>query len=130
MMRKGMSEQRAHPRYAIELDAELDLRDGSPPIKSRTHDISRGGFSALAKSDIPTIANGASCIVRLALVFSETEFSEQISLDATVMWCTRLRGAVQLGVKFAELDQQARSYLDLFMHFLETGEEDEPGAAE
>lgn len=124
-----MSEQRAHPRYAIELDAELVFGQGATSIKGRTHDISLGGFSMLSKVDTPTVANGSTCVVRLALVFSETEFSEHISLEGIAMWCTRLRGGVQIGVKFSALDAQARQYLELFIHFLESGEEDDPADA-
>jgi hypothetical protein len=125
-----MSEQRAHPRYAIELDADLEFGDGNASIKGRTHDISRGGFSMLAKADTRSVDSGTQCTVRVALVFSETEFSEQIALQGTVMWCTRLRGGVQIGIKFAALDAQAREYLDLFMHFLESGEEDDGDGAD
>ena len=131
MIQCDMSEQRQreHPRFAIELDAEIDLGDGTTRIRGRTHDISRGGFSMLAKAmDTSSVTAGSPCTVRLALVFSENEFSEHITLAGAVMWCTRLREGVQVGVKFALTDAQSRGYLDLFIHFLEEGEEDESGA--
>jgi len=34
-----------------------------------------------------------------------------------------MKGVYQIGVKFAQLDQQSRSYLDLFIKFLDGGEE-------
>ena len=37
-------QERAHPRYAIELDAELVLSHPDRSLRGRTHDISRGGF--------------------------------------------------------------------------------------
>ena len=122
-----MSEQRAHPRYAIELDVELDLTsEGNRKIRGRTHDISRGGFCMLAAHGVPDVASGSPTAVRMALVFSETEFSEQLTLYGTVMWCTRLKEGTQLGVKFDPLSGQSQGYLDLFIKFLEEGLEDEP----
>jgi c-di-GMP-binding flagellar brake protein YcgR len=111
-------ENRQHPRYAIELDAEITVAGTS--VSGRTHDISRGGFCMLAKQSVPV---GASGQVKLALVFSETEFSEHLVLPATTVWCTPLKGAYQIGVKFVTLDAQNRAYLDLFMKFLDGGEE-------
>jgi len=117
-------EQRQHPRYAIELDAEITVAGTS--VSGRTHDISRGGFSMLARQSVPVGANGE---VKLALVFSETEFSEHLVLPAMAVWCTPMKGAYQIGVKFGALDPQNRAYLDLFMKFLDGGEEGdaEPG---
>jgi c-di-GMP-binding flagellar brake protein YcgR len=111
-------EQRQHPRYAIELDAEIIVAGTS--VSGRTHDISRGGFSMLARQSVPV---GASGEVKLALVFSETEFSEHLVLPAMAVWCTPMKGVYQIGVKFAALDPQSRAYLDLFMKFLDGGEE-------
>lgn len=117
-------EQRQHPRYAIELDAEITVAGTS--VQGRTHDISRGGFCMLARQSVPV---GASGEVKLALVFSETEFSEHLVLPAMAVWCTPMKGAYQIGVKFGALDPQARAYLDLFMKFLDGGEDTdgEPG---
>jgi hypothetical protein len=117
-----MAEQRAHPRYAIELDCVLDL-DADRKVHGRTQDISRGGFCMLAPADTAPVAAGSLCGIRLALVFSENEFSEQLALRGTVAWCTRLKGGVQVGVKFDQLDAQSRGYLDLFIKFLEEGRE-------
>jgi len=121
-------ENRQHPRYAIELDAEVTVAGTS--VTGRTHDISRGGFCMLASQSVPV---GATCQLKLALVFSETEFSEHLELPGTTVWCTPLKGAYQIGVKFAALDAQNRGYLDLFMKFLDGGDEpddDEDDATE
>jgi Tfp pilus assembly protein PilZ len=115
-----MKENRQHPRYAIELDAEVVVAGTS--VAGRTHDISRGGFCMLARQSVPVGANGE---VKLALVFSETEFSEHLTLPAMTVWCTPIKGSYQIGVKFGQLDQQSRGYLDLFMKFLEGGDDDE-----
>ena len=111
-------DQRQHPRYAIELDAEVLVAGSS--VVGRTHDISRGGFCMLGRQSVPV---GAGCEVKLALVFSETEFSEHLSLPAMTVWCTPMKGVYQIGVKFAPLDQQNRAYLDLFIKFLDGGDE-------
>ncbi len=119
-----MINQRQHPRFAIELDAEVSVMD-DVTVTGRTHDISRGGFSMLASTPVPV---PALCTVKLALVFSENEFSEHLVLQAATVWCTPFKGAHQIGVKFGTLDPQSRAYLDLFIKFLDDGEEawDEP----
>jgi hypothetical protein len=119
-----MAEQRAHPRYAIELDAVLEPDGGGAHIHGRTQDISRGGFCMLAAAATQVVAAAIPCNVRLALVFSETEFSETLTLRGSIAWCTKLKNGVQLGVKFDALDAQSRGYLDLFIKFLEDGRDD------
>ena len=116
-----MSESRAHPRYAIELECELQVDERK--VRGRTHDISRGGFCVLTPPETAEVTGGAPCTVRLSLVFSETEFSEQLTLQGMVMWCTRLKQGVQVGVRFDPLDAASSDYLDLFIRFLEEGEE-------
>lgn len=118
-----MTTQRAHPRYAIELDAILEVEGSARPVHGRTQDISIGGFSLQAPNETTTVEPGTRCLVKLALVFSETEFSEQLTLRATVAWFTRLKKGVQLGVKLEALDPQSRQYLGLFIKFLEEGRE-------
>jgi hypothetical protein len=115
-----MKDQRQHPRFAIELDVEVIVAGTS--AAGRTHDISRGGFCMLAEQSLPV---GASGEVKLALVFSETEFSEHLTLPAMTVWCTPMKGAYQIGVKFVQLDPSSRGYLDLFMKFLEGDEDDD-----
>jgi hypothetical protein len=114
-----MTDQRQHPCYAIELDVEV-IVDGVA-VAGRTHDISRGGFCMLANAQLPVHAVGE---VRMALVFSETEFSEHLTLPGTTVWCTPMKGAYQIGVKFVELDAQSRGYLDLFIKFLDGGNDE------
>jgi hypothetical protein len=120
-----MNDQRQHPRYAIELDAEVLV--GGQSVAGRTADISKGGFCMLAKGSVPVGATGE---VKLALVFSETEFSEHLTLPAMTVWCTPMKGVYQIGVKFTALDQQSRAYLDLFIKFLDDGDEADSDATE
>jgi hypothetical protein len=118
-------DKRQHPRFAIELDAEV--RVGGVSVVGRTHDISKGGFCMMARSTVPV---GATGDVRLALVFSETEFSEHLTLPAMTVWCTPMKGVYQIGVKFAALDPTNRGYLDLFLKFLEGDDEPDDDATE
>ncbi len=120
-----MKDQRQHPRFAIELDAEVTV--GGASVGGRTQDISKGGFCMLARQSIPV---GASGEVKLALVFSETEFSEHLTLPAVTVWCTPIKGAYQIGVKFGQLDATNRGYLDLFIKFLDGGDEADDEATE
>jgi hypothetical protein len=115
-------DKRQHPRYAIELDAVIFTDEGE--VAGRTQDLSRGGFCMLARQPI---AIGAQCRVRLALVFSENQFSEHLELLSTVVWCTKVQGAHQLGVKFGAMGAQSKKYLELFIRFLDesSGEEEE-----
>ena len=125
-----MAEQRAHPRYAIELDCVLEPDGGGAHLHGRTQDISRGGFCMLGAAATPVIPAATPCNVKLALVFSETEFSEHLTLRGSIAWCTKLKSGVQIGVKFDALDAQSRGYLDLFIKFLEDGREPDDGADE
>jgi c-di-GMP-binding flagellar brake protein YcgR len=115
-----MNEQRQHPRYAIELDAEANF-DGQR-FMGRTHDISRGGFCFHMPDALPL---GAVGTVKLALVFSENSFSEQLELPATIVWCTPIGGAYQVGFKFGPLSPAMQGYLTLFIQFLEGDDEDD-----
>jgi c-di-GMP-binding flagellar brake protein YcgR len=115
-----MSDQRRqHPRYAIELDAAIVTDERQ--LSGRTNNLSKGGFCMLADDSLPL---GTPCRAKLALVFSENQFSEHLELEATVVWSTPTAGRYQVGVKFAKLDAQSRNYLDLFIQFLEGGEDD------
>ncbi len=111
-------DNRQHPRYAVELDAEIIGADGDSVV-GRTRDLSKGGFCMLSRGSMPI---GTACKVKLALVFSENQFSEHLILPSTVVWCTPTQGAQQIGVKFAPLDLQNRGYLDMFMKFIADGD--------
>lgn len=114
------TDARLHPRFAIEL--EVSLHAGDLSVDGRTRDLSRGGLCLRATGSLPI---GTECLVRLALVFSENQFSEHLELPATVMWSTRLGAVHQIGVKFGALADDTRGYLDLFMKFLEGDDEEE-----
>ena len=59
-----MAEPRAHPRYAVEIDAEV--RSGAQVIPARTRNVSRGGLALLVHQPIAVGAralrsHGESC---------------------------------------------------------------------
>jgi hypothetical protein len=121
-----MSEQRQHPRYAIELDAEIVV--GERRVTGRTDNISKGGFCMLADQPLEIHAR---CDVRLALVFTDNQFSEHLKLPARIAWCTPVKERFQIGVKFGALPPQSRAYLSMFIQFLdEAGSEEEEESEE
>jgi c-di-GMP-binding flagellar brake protein YcgR len=115
-----MEEHRQHPRYAVELDAETVFEGRR--FAGRTHDISRGGFCMLLPERLQLGLVGQ---VKLALVFSENQFSEQLTLPVTIVWCTPVSGRFQVGFKFGKLSPDIQGYLSLFIQFMEGDEEDD-----
>ena len=113
-------EHRQHPRYAIELDAEAHFE--GKKLAGRTHDISRGGFCMLLGEPLALNTVGQ---IKLALVFSENSFSEQLTVPATIVWCTRVGTSYQVGFKFGALTPELEGYLTLFVQFLEGDEDDD-----
>jgi PilZ domain-containing protein len=110
---------RAHPRYALEVDAQVRLKDQVLP--ARTKDVSRGGLCFTGETPIPA---GSDVEVSLALVFDEHTFSEPLVLRARVVWCTTLdETRHQVGTAFVNLTSEQRAYLDLFLRYLKEGAE-------
>src|SRR5215470_10326474 len=114
MTRNGM---RAHPRYALEIDASIQL--GGRTVPARTRNVSRGGLAIVADQALPV---GADVTVGLALVFDEESMSEPLPLHGRIIWCSplaaRTGGAYQLGLMFVGLRHEERSYIDMFLRFL------------
>jgi hypothetical protein len=110
------SDARAHPRYALEVDAEV--RTASGTIPARTRDVSRGGLAMTLPQPLPL---GTEVMLNLALVFDEKTFSEPLLLRARVVWCTRLADKHQVGTTFVAMTNEQRAYLDMFMRYLTEG---------
>ncbi len=110
------SDARAHPRYALEVDAEVRTATGSIP--ARTRDVSRGGLALTLSDALPL---GTEVMLNLALVFDEETFSEPLLLRARVVWCTRLADKHQIGTTFVSMTTEQRAYLDMFMRYLTEG---------
>ncbi len=109
--------QRAHPRYAVEIDAEF--RGDFGKVAARTRDISSGGMACWANA--PLVA-GTEPEVALSLVFSEKEFSEPLVLRARIVWSTPMgNGKHQLGCAFTGMNRDSRQYLEMFLRYLQEG---------
>ncbi len=112
-----MTPQRAYPRYALEVDAEVRAPDRTLP--ARTSNVSRGGLCFLAPEPLTV---GASVDLTLALVFDADTHSEPLGLRARVVWCTRLGdGQHQIGAAFVQTTGEQRAYINLFIEFLARG---------
>ena len=119
----SLGDTRAYPRYALEVDAEVKLSSRSIPV--RTRDVSKGGMCVFMDEALPL---GTELGLSLALVFDESTFSEPLKVRARVVWCTALgETRYQIGASFFGLTAEARSYLDVFLRYLQDGRPDEPG---
>jgi Tfp pilus assembly protein PilZ len=113
--------QRAHPRFALEIDAEV--RTGQFIVPARTRNVSRGGLAITTQKSLPV---GAVVTVSLSLVFgargAETAMSEPLPLQGRVVWCspvdTEQGAGFQLGVMFVGIRSEERSYVDMFLRYL------------
>lgn len=113
-------ENRAYPRHALEVDAEVHYGDKVIPV--RTRDVSRGGMCFIAETGVPA---GAEVRVNMALVFDEATFSEPLKLRARIVWCTAFGDSYQIGSTFLGLTSDSRAYLDMFLRYLEESAEDD-----
>jgi Tfp pilus assembly protein PilZ len=108
-----MTGSRAHPRYAIEIDAELGF--GERRIPARTRNVSHGGLAIVAAEPAPV---GELIVVTLALVF-ETAKSEALPLRGRVVWCSPIAdGTYQIGVVFVAVRAEERANVDMFLRYL------------
>jgi c-di-GMP-binding flagellar brake protein YcgR len=108
---------RAHPRYALEIDAEV--RVGERSLPARTRNISRGGMAITTRNALPV---GAGVTISLALVFAlgdEKAMSEPLPLQGRIVWCSPLvHDTYQLGLMFVGVRAEERSYVDMFIRYL------------
>src|SRR4051794_39121429 len=110
---------RAHPRYALEVDAEVRVDEKKFP--ARTRDLSKGGLCFVALNPLVV---GKDIGLSLSLVFDEKTFSEPLVVKARVVWCTTLgESRHQLGTSFVNMTNEQRAYLDLFLRYLKEGAE-------
>ena len=110
--------QRQYPRYALE--ATVDVMCGDGQVTARSKNLSAGGLCA--DSD-EAVATGSEVTLRITLIFDEDTFSEPLELPARVAWCTALGSTHQLGFQFLKLSDETRSYLQMFLRFLDDREE-------
>jgi uncharacterized protein (TIGR02266 family) len=99
-------ERRSHPRVAISVD--VDFSSGSNFYTGRTRDISVGGLFIETAVGLPV---GSEIAVRLRI--SGREFS----VHGEVTWALLDLSGTQtgVGVRFLDLDAEARATIDDFM---------------
>jgi len=118
---------RQSPRFAVELAVEL-RRGATTAARGRTSNVSRGGLCAVVDA---AIERGATVELEMALVFDEASFSEPLAVAARVVWVTQLGPQQhQVGVAFLSVPAAQRTYLDMFMRYLEEGAAAGDGPAE
>ena len=113
--------QRAHPRFALEIDASVHV--GERKIPARTRNVSRGGLAVIVPLAIPV---GQGVTVSMSLVFesqgSGSAMSEPLPLQGRVVWCSPIctedGDGFQLGVMFVGIRHEERSYVDMFLRYL------------
>jgi hypothetical protein len=110
------SQKRQFPRYALEAAMTLTTAEGI--LEGRTANLSRGGLSAVIPAPV---AAGQRVTVELALVFENETYSETLTLQARVVWCTAMEGGYQLGLSFAPVRPESIQYLEMFLKFLAEG---------
>ncbi|MCD6497246.1 MAG: PilZ domain-containing protein [Deltaproteobacteria bacterium] len=113
---QGFTKRRAHPRFAVDMDAHV-LVDGQS-LSARTRDLSRGGICFILPVSMKV---GSNFTVQLSLVFGENAFSEPLVLVGKIIWSTKVEDGFQIGAAFVSLDDEVRQYLNMFLNFLENG---------
>ncbi|HTM21744.1 MAG TPA: PilZ domain-containing protein [Kofleriaceae bacterium] len=108
---------RQSPRFAVE--AAVTLRQAEQTASGRTSNVSSGGLCATVDRAMP---RGATIDVELALVFDEASISEPLVLPARVVWATEVGpGRHQVGVSFLALPDAQKTYLGMFLRYLQDG---------
>jgi PilZ domain-containing protein len=107
-------ENRQHPRYALDIDCTIMALGAT--LHARTRNLSRSGISCMV---LEPLSPGTEVMFEMALTFGPNEFSEPIRLAATVMWCTRVVEAWQVGARFDPLTPPMGQLLGVFIQFLD-----------
>ena len=109
------ADKRVFPRFAVQMDVELETRDGRLH-RGTSRNLSRGGL-CLEVAD--AIATGEDVEVRVTLMFDDQQTSEPLELPARVVWCTPFGSTHQVGTQFRPLSPDRITYLDMFLRLLE-----------
>jgi len=108
------SNKRQHPRYAVELEASIEIEGKT--LDAVTRDIGRGGICLVGPRPV---VPGRSLSLSLKLVLGATAFSEALELSARVIWCTPIRDLHQIGAVFTGMTSAKRGQLDMLLRFLQ-----------
>jgi hypothetical protein len=114
MSARSYPTKRQHPRYNVDLRVTVSV--ASVRFQARTRDMSRAGLCLVA---MQPIARDTEIGLELVLTFGADGMSEPLALLGRVAWCTALFGAYQIGVKFVNVDDDQKRYLDMFVAFLD-----------
>jgi len=106
--------RRQHPRFSVDIQVSVSVTDHE--LSARTRDISRAGLCLVT---MEPIARDTEIDLELVLTFGEGRTSEPLNLHGSVVWCTALFGAYQIGVKFVNTDEDQQRYLNMFIGFLD-----------
>jgi len=108
-------EKRQHPRFAVAL--KCTISDGDRQLTGATENVSRGGVSMMLEAPIEL---SSVVVLEMALDFGNDSFSEPLNVQALIVWCTRLGERWQVGAKFSNLTREQRTYLEMFLHYLDS----------
>lgn len=113
-MTENPEARRQHPRFSVDIEVSVSITDQA--MSARTRDISRAGLCLVT---MEPISREAEIGLGLVLTFGEGRTSEPLLLRGSVVWCTALFGAYQIGVKFVGIDDDQQRYLNMFIGFLD-----------
>ena len=112
-MTTAPSGTRSQPRYALDVDCSIMALGAT--LRARTRNLSRSGISCMVQQ---TLVPGTEVVFEMALSFGGDEYSEPIRLPATIMWCTKVGQAWQLGARFEAAQPPMGELLEVFLQFL------------
>jgi hypothetical protein len=107
-------DSRREQRRAIDINVTVSV--GGTKHGARTRDISRSGLCLLSDTEI---TRDTDLELRLVLSLGNQNMSEPLMVGGRSVWCTALFGKFQVGVMFADLDDEQLRFLDLFMRFID-----------
>jgi c-di-GMP-binding flagellar brake protein YcgR len=113
-MKDKKESRRQHPRFSVDIQVSVSVTDHE--LSARTRDISRAGLCLVT---MEAITRDTEIDLELVLTFGEGRTSEPLHVHGSVVWCTSLFGAYQIGVKFVNIDDDQQRYLNMFIGFLD-----------
>lgn len=106
-------EHRKHPRYPVEIAAELTL--GHHVVSAATQNVSEGGVGVLVATPLP---DGAEVAVTLFLTQDGIEDPDQEPFEgrATIAWSGPGEGGTHIaGLRFGKIDPTQAAQLRRFL---------------
>ncbi|HEY4183534.1 MAG TPA: PilZ domain-containing protein [Polyangia bacterium] len=114
MTERPRKDSRRDQRKAIDINVTVSV--GGDVVRVHTRDISRSGICLVSDT---AIARDTDLELRLVLSLGDQNMSEPLLVGGRSVWCTALFGRFQVGVMFADLDDEQLRFLDLFMRFID-----------